>query len=211
MAANVHIRSVVHFGGDWDEASQLAEAKARAAMVLEPLNPLCLRVLGRVYSFQGRHELAITKTKEAVALNPNFASAVLYLGFSLFRAGRFEEAIAHLDRAICLSPRDTMSSAFFAIRGISSFCLGRYEEAAEWTLRSCHAPNPRPRIGLWAAAALQKSGRSQEARATLSDHLRKIPSETIETFRAFLEQNFPQLAASTDSTLDALREAGMPE
>ena len=168
-------------------------------------------VLGRVYSFQGRHELAITKTKEAVALNPKFASAVFYLGFSLFRAGRFEEAIAHLDRAIRLGPRDTLSTAFFAIWGISSFCLGRYEEAAEWTLRSCHAPNPRPRIGLWATAALQKSGRSLEARATLSDHLRKIPSETIETFRVMLQQNFPHVAASADSALGALREAGLPE
>lgn len=211
MAANIRLRSVMHYGGDRDEASQQAEAKIRMAMALEPLNPLCLMMLGRVYSFQDRHELGIVKTKEAVALNPNFAAAVFYLGFSLYRAGRFEEAIIHLDRAIRLSPRDIMSSAFFAIRGISSFCLGRYEEAAEWTLRSCHAPNPRPRIGLWATAALQKSGRSQEARATLSDHLRKIPSDTIETFHAFLQQNHPQLAASTDSTLDALREVGLPE
>lgn len=210
VGSDARCRYIIHFGDPADYL-KVAEAKARTAVALEPSSALCVNALARVYSYLGLHDMAIAKAEEAVALNTNYAFATYSLGFFLFRAERFKEAIAQLERAIRLSPRDIFSSGFWGICGISLFCLGQYEEAAARMLRSCDAPNPRPGTILWAAAALQKAGRGQEARVLISNHLLTSPSETITTFCTHLLESLPQVHATLDDVHMALSDAGMPE
>ena len=210
LAADARCRYTIHYG-DPGAFLQEAEAKARRAVALEPNSAVCVCSLARVYSYRGLHDLAITKAQEAISLNENYAFANYSLGFYLFRAGRFEEAIAQIDRAIRQSPRDIFSSGFYGIRGMSLFCLSRYEEAAEGILRAMNAPNPRRRIQVWAAAVLVLSGRHQEAKAVLADYLREVPTETVAKFHQHILETVPQAGDAITPLINAVREAGLPE
>ncbi len=210
VGSNARCRYTAHFGNA-EIMLQEAEEKTRIAVKLEPQSHLCVNAIARVYSYRELHGMAITKAQEAVSLNSNHAFSAYSLGFFLYRSERCEEAIVQLDRAIRLSPRDSFAAGFFGIRGICQFCLGRYEEAAEWTLRSCNAPNPRPNLPPWAIASLQKIGRYQEAKALLSDYQRRTPEAGLNAFRDQTLEMYPEVAGSIDTLLDALREAGMPE
>ena len=209
--ADARYRYALHFEGDRAKLHQEAAAKAQIAIGLDSLNPECVISFARMYSYQGLHDIAVAKAEEAVALNPNAAMSVYCLGYFLFRACRFAEAIANIDQAIRLSPRDVFSHGFYGIRTFSAFCLGRYEEAAHWAVRTSSCPNPRPRFSYWVVTTLVKVGRLTEATALMQDLQRQHPEETLTTYREHLLAALPQVSESFDIVIDALREAGMQE
>jgi len=208
MTAEARWRYVIHFEPE-DREEQLNQAleKSRAAITLDPRDPMCLRVNGRVHSILGQHDVAISQLEEAIALNPNDAMSHFFLGANLCSAGRAEEAIPHMDHAMQLSPRDIWLTGMLTHRAFCLFDLGRYEEAFEWVRRASLQPNPRSMTFALLTAVLTKLGRSEEAQAALNGLLTHAPGMSCAKYRnnAF---GAPEVMVRF---ADALREAGLPE
>jgi hypothetical protein len=90
---------------------QEAEPHARAAVSLEPLNPLAHRTLGFALAGQGRAAEAIVAIERALSLFPDDAvarRALVSIHASLASAyadaGQFERAVTAIDAALALNP-----------------------------------------------------------------------------------------------------------
>jgi tetratricopeptide (TPR) repeat protein len=208
MAANARVRYLMHFMPDnHSELLNQAREKAHKGITLDPRDPTCLWVDGRVLSTLGQHDVAISKIEEAIALNPNDAMSHHMLGLVLCRAGRPKEAIPHIDHAIRLSPRDIWLTGFLGFRAFVLFDLERYEEAFECARRASLSPNPRAMTFALLTAVLTRLGRPEEARTALSDLLAHTPGISCVNYR----ENPWGGPEVTERFVNALREAGLPE
>ena len=208
MAAIARVRYVLHFEPD-DRTQYLNEAREKAlkAITIDPRDPMCLWIDGRVRSMFGHHDTAISRVEEAIALNPNDAMAHQQLGVVLCTAGRTKEAIPPIDQAMRLSPRDIFLVGMLTHRAFCLFDLERYEEAFEWIQRARLRTNPRTMTFALHAAVLAKLGRQEEARATLSDLLAHAPETSCSKYRA----NKFGAPEAMERFANALHAVGLPE
>jgi adenylate cyclase len=208
MAAISRARYILHFEPD-DRDVLLDEARenAQRAIKLDPNDPLCLWIDGRVHSMMGDNDAAISQAQKAVALNPNDALSRFNLGVVLCTAGRTEEAIPHSDHAMRVSPRDAFMPGMIGHRAFCEFDIGHYEEALTWINRALLSPNPRTMTFAILAAVLQILGREDEARATIDALLMHAPGMTCTKYR----DNTFGTPEAMKKLVAALREAGLPE
>ena len=89
------------------EANQALDAAidaARAAIGLQPDDPMPHALLGMALRERGRLDEAITQYREAIRLGPNYVSPHINFGITLHRAGRADDAIAQYLESIRLQP-----------------------------------------------------------------------------------------------------------
>lgn len=104
-----------------------AEADFRAALELNPDQPLVLNYLG--YSLVEKQEKldeALDMIKRAVAERPDSGFIVDSLGWVLYRLGRYDEAVSHMERAVELMPVDAVVNDHL---GDVYWAVGRTREA----------------------------------------------------------------------------------
>jgi DNA-binding SARP family transcriptional activator/TolB-like protein len=147
-----------------DVAIEQAYAAAAEGVMADERDPAAHWSLGRAMWLKDRQEDGVRELQAAVDLSPNFALAHYTLGFVHSQAGDPEAAIAEADHARALSPLDPMLFAMMASRALALARLGRYEEAADWGVRSAARPNAHVHISGIAMVCLALAGRTREAR-----------------------------------------------
>jgi tetratricopeptide (TPR) repeat protein len=163
-------------------------------------------LLGVIHLVRGEFDAAIESCERAVALDPNGASVTGFLGYALNWAGRPEEALNLAQKAMRFSPLHP--SWYVWVAAHANRLLGRYEEAVVLYQR---AINQTPEwisshIGLTACYA--EMGRLEDARTQAAEVLRIDPRYSIGRYATILTYRLPEHA---QRSLDALREAGLPE
>jgi TolB-like protein/Tfp pilus assembly protein PilF len=202
----------MHFSQDQIGLLNEAVEKSRIALALDNRDPVCHLADARVHSFLGQNERAIAEARDAVSLNPTSAMCHHALGFVLGRAGKVEEAIPSLERAVELGPRDVFLPGYLTFGSAMFYFFGRYEEALAWARRASSSSNPRSHSFHFVVAALIRLGRHDEAKSALSELLsRSKGSKTLEDSRKSLSVNLPGTPEGNQDTINALREAGLPE
>jgi Flp pilus assembly protein TadD len=89
--------------GDWPRA----EADLKAALALQPDEPLILNYLGYSWIDRGLNlDQALKMVERAVELKPNDGYIVDSLGWAFFRLGNYSRAASFLERATELLPED---------------------------------------------------------------------------------------------------------
>lgn len=102
---------------NWEQA----EADFRAALALNPDQPLVLNYLG--YSLVEKRvklDEALGMIERAAAARPESGYIVDSLGWVLYRLGRYEEAVSHMEKAVALMPvdpvvNDHLGDVFWAV------------------------------------------------------------------------------------------------
>jgi adenylate cyclase len=155
--------------------------------------------LGFLYSWIGKHDMAVPTAEQAVALNPNSADAHMLLGHTLRFAGRHEEAIPEYKIAIRLNPIPPNPYLFGIAKSYAY--TGQYNEAITWGKKAVRqAPNSfLAHIILTEIYSL--AGLDEEARVQAAEVLRVNPKFSLERFRG--------KAVDHEKTVDALRKAGL--
>jgi adenylate cyclase len=188
-----------------DEALSLA----KRAVSLDHKDTFAHFAVGRVQSLRREYEESIAELTTALDFNPSFAQAHLGLGFVFTMSGRMQEAIPHLEKAVRLSPRDPRLWSFLNVRALAHHLMGQYEDALEWASKAVRQPN----AGHWTiahvAAALGHLGRIEEARAAVSELLRRNPEFSCSFVRKY--RFSVKNSADVENYLDGLRLAGLPE
>ncbi len=163
--------------------------------------------LGRALFLSRQHDEALASIDQALSINPNYAQGHYAKGFIGIHAGLDDSALLSLDQAERLSPFDPLLFAMKSSRGISLASQGKYEEAAPWAIRATHEPNAHFHIYAIAAAVLELSGRSDDAKDNAGWVLKREPDYTVEVFqRSFPHKN----EARREDMLSALVRAGIP-
>jgi tetratricopeptide (TPR) repeat protein len=119
--------------------------------------------MGRALWLRREDAAALRELAEAVALSPNFASGYYAMSFVQSQTGDARAAIEATDITCDLSPFDPMMYAICAARACALFRLGRYEEAADWALKSGRQPNAHAYARAISALILAGAGHLEEA------------------------------------------------
>ena len=160
---------------DADGQANCAEELINQAIALDPKLAAAHRVRSMVLAFRHRLPEAIGAVEEAIALNRNDSLSHRLLALLELQSDRPERSRIMIEQTMRLSPRDPYRWAFLSILGRVQIALGECE-AALVNLRQALSLNPAiDFIPIWIATALGRMGRTEEARAAISDFLRARP------------------------------------
>jgi adenylate cyclase len=182
---------------------------ARTALSLDTDDTTALSLAGfAVASLERDHQTGISATEKALLHNPNSAQAQSYSAVVNSLVGRFDTALDRAHQSIRLSPFDPVRYIPETAICTALFCTRRYVEAAEAAQRAIQC-NARfvPGHALL-AACLIRLNKFEEARAEAS---RVLAMEPHFRCRVSLIQVAASIPEVSDSILEALKEAGLPE
>ncbi len=157
----------------FESIEQKTHDLALHAVRLDPDDYLAHWVLGRLYSYLGKHTQSLAEFNRALHINPNDANVLADFADFLVYCGRTEEALKHCQRAIRLNPN--CPDWYWWNLGFTYYHLGRYEDALE-SLEQMTSPDQARRL---LAAVYAHLGRLDEARSEAEEFLKANPSFSI--------------------------------
>lgn len=165
-----------------DAATEQAYAAAADALMADDHDPAAHWALGRAMWLKNRQDEAVDELQSAIDLSPNFALGHYTLAFVHAQSGDPALAIAEADQARLLSPLDPLLFGILASRAMALLRLGRYEEAAQWAVRSAARPNAHVHVLAIAMFCLALAGREQQARTVAAQVQRVHPGYGLADF-----------------------------
>jgi TolB-like protein len=159
-----------------------AFAAAGQSLMADDRDPAAHWAMGRALWLRGRHDQSVVELERAIELSPNFAPGHYALSFVQSQAGDPAAAIAASDHSRSLSPFDPLLPCMLGTRAMALVRLGRFEEAALWSIKAAARPNAHAHIMAIAAYSLALAGRREEARAHLATIHRNLPRYRVDDF-----------------------------
>jgi tetratricopeptide (TPR) repeat protein len=95
--------------------------------------------------------------------------------------------------------------------GLANVLMGRDEEALPWLQRSIAITPATGRSHLLLAAAYQRSGRFEEAKAAIAQGLRLRPGTTRLSVSPSMKNASPACIEAWDRVVQSMVDAGLPE
>lgn len=188
------------------EVLDVAFAKARHALELDPQESRCHRILSTIYLYRRNYDMAEQHIRRAFDLNPNDTEILIFKGRLLAARGKPEEALVCFEAAFRLNPLYHYSTGYNSLFGVALYSLRRFEEAAQAFSRL-------PRATGWSNARLAachaQLGRTAEAQAAAAEVVRLEPDFSIAQYMS----DSVLLERQDDRELlrEGLIKAGLPE
>ena len=206
LMAWAHLYSVMSaWTDDAEKALELGYQSALKGVAADGEDYWGYTALGFAELFMHRPERALAAVDRAVALNPNSADAHAVRGTVLNFLGRPEEGLAELELAMRHNPHHP--DWYLTPIGRAYYLLGRYDEGIPYLARLVDV-NPEfipPRAIL--AASYMAAGRSEDARAQVTELLQQNPTLTSTQLRTMVPFSKEE---DLDRYLGLLRQAGLP-
>ena len=190
------------------EAQNPAEALARQAVALDPVDAEARSTLGMSLYLRGDHQGAIAEAEQALAISPNFPSAHAVLGAALIFSGRPLQGRLAVETAIRLDPHEPYLVSHLNYIAVAFYFCREYEAAIDTAKRAVRTNPDYPLTYRWLAAALGQLDRSVEAKEALEKAIAAAPA----WFDLYVHERVPWMRSEDHAhMLDGLRKAGMPE
>lgn len=175
---------------------------AKTALDLDPGEARCHQFLAQVHRFRGSFDLAIAHFQRAIDINPNDANGLALFGSLLGVAGQPAEGVALIRRAMKINPLHP--EWYWNQLAVALYADRQYEESIR---ANEHGERPGQFWYLARMAACHAQlGRSEQARALVSEVLRRKPDFRYSSVD--LSFRDPKDAAHV---IDGFRKAGLPE
>jgi TolB-like protein len=167
-------------------AQNEARAWAERSLELDPLDPFCNLVMGRVHWLHGDLEASLPWLERAIRLNPNYAQARYSLAWTETLLGDPASGRADADEALKLSPLDPLAYGMLGVRALCHLVGNEPAAAAQWGERAARAPGAHALIEMISAVAHALNGDHGRAAAAFASSLRRNPDlSAAEFLRAF--------------------------
>ncbi|HLZ66185.1 MAG TPA: BTAD domain-containing putative transcriptional regulator [Aliidongia sp.] len=163
------------------EIDRAFEAAGQGLMA-DDRDPAAHWAMGRALWLRGHHDQSVVELEQAIDLSPNFAQGHYALAFVHSQAGDPRTAISSADHSRRLSPFDPMLFAMLAARAMALMRLGRFDEAADWSVKAAARPNAHAQVQAIAAFSSALAGRLDEARAHVATIHRTLPHYRVDDF-----------------------------
>ncbi|HEV8389979.1 MAG TPA: BTAD domain-containing putative transcriptional regulator [Dongiaceae bacterium] len=178
---------------------------AGESLIADDRDPAAHWAMGRALWLRGDLDDSVSELESSVDLSPNFALAHYTLSFVHCQSGNPQSAIRYSDHSRHLSPYDPMLFAMLATKALGYARLGRFDDAADWAIKSAMRPNAHTHILAIAAQCLALAGRGDEARAYSSRIHQARPEYSMEDFLSSFHFSDKDIAlfrsAATDSAI----------
>jgi DNA-binding SARP family transcriptional activator/TolB-like protein len=138
---------------------------AGQSIIIDDRDPSAHWAMGRALWLRDRQDQSLVELETAVDLSPNFALGHYTLAFVHSQSGDPRTAIESSDHARHLSPFDPLMFGMLGVRAMALVRLGRFEEAADWSIKAAARPNAHVHALGIAVHCLAVAGRLEEARA----------------------------------------------
>jgi tetratricopeptide (TPR) repeat protein len=176
----------LRFADEPAAAQTEARAWAERSLELDPLDPFCNLVMGRVHWLNADLEASLPWLERAIRLNPNYAQAKYSLAWTETLLGDPTSGRADADEALKLSPLDPLAYGMLGVRALSHLIGDEPAAAAQWAERAARAPGAHALIEMIAAVAHALNGERAQADAAFASSLRRNPDLSASEFlRAF--------------------------
>jgi len=134
--SSVHwLRAFLELTNDRDGDIEHCLELAHQSVELDARDPLAHWSLGRAFHLCCNFERAVHEFEIANDLNSNFALGIFAEAFAMMHIGDNEKSNSLLENAHRLSPYDTMTYAILGVKAINNAMLGRYDTAADLSVR----------------------------------------------------------------------------
>jgi TolB-like protein len=180
---------------------------ARRALAAGPENSTCLACAASTYVILGRRfEEGLELAERALRLHPNSVFVRNRAGVAFVNCGEADTALEHFEMAWRMNPQDPKAFSFTGIT-VAHFFARRFEACVEWGQRTTKEAVGANIARRHVAAALAHLGRVKEARAEISELLKRQPNASLARSRlsSFRHQWM------YDLYLEGLRKAGLPD
>lgn len=203
----------IGWGSDPAASFRQAAAWARRSLATDVDCVMCMGLMGRILTHQGRHTEAIALHERALNIEPGNAILLQEYAQALVYAGDPQRATAAAQEALHLMPWPSLAA--LATAGEAYFVAGRYEEARPYYEQMLARTKGRGFQGLNARSRLiaihMAAHREGEARAQAAKFREQFPQITVRWYDKGVRK-WPFRDQSWIAPFMAyLRQAGLPE
>ncbi|MGV7213839.1 winged helix-turn-helix domain-containing protein [Bradyrhizobium sp. UFLA05-112] len=212
--ASLQMRGIQMVWFSPDEAV-MVEAKANAtleqALRSKPNSIPVLEATCRFLSATNHFVESLVTCAKALSFDPWNGSALYLIGLGQIYLGRFDDALATFQQADRYDTPPASRWTWLLGVGLANVLMGRDEEALPWLQRSIAITPGTGRSHFLLAAAYQRMGRLEEARAAVAEGLRLRPGTTRLNVSPPMKNASPVNIAAWGRVVQAVVEAGLPE
>ena len=201
----------------WFSPEEAVAVEARANATLEqalrskPNSIPVLEAYCRFLSATNQFVESLVACAQALSFDPWDGSALYLIGLGQIYLGRFDDALATFRQADRYDTPPASRWTWLLGVGLVNVLMGRDEEALPWLQRSIAITPATGRSHLLLAAAYQRSGRFEEARAAIAEGLTLRPGTTRLNVWPPMKNASPVCIAAWDRVVQAEVDAGLPE
>jgi Flp pilus assembly protein TadD len=188
-----------------------ADATLKQALRSKPNSIPVLEASCRFLSATNHFVESLVTCAKALSFDPWNGSALYLIGLGQIYVGRFDDALATFRQADRYDTPAASRWTWLLGAGMANVLMGRDEEALPWLQRSIAITPGTGRSHMLLAAAYQRSGRFEEARAAIAEGLRLRPGTTRLNVSPPMKNASPVCIAAWDRVVQAEVEAGLPE
>ncbi|MGI9364212.1 MAG: adenylate/guanylate cyclase domain-containing protein [Rhizobiaceae bacterium] len=210
LAWSYTYQRLANWGDDPDETIRLAIEAADKAVAADEYDAYALAAASQARAAAGLTEDSVALAHRAIEINPYLAVAYAPLALGLCQLGHYEQAIEPGDMALNINPNDPVRSIVRSIRGIYLFGLNRVDDMFENARELIREFPGMPTGYRQLAVAYAMSGRDEEAKQVVENHiLRLMPGHTATESGRLLP--FGNNSEIRRHWVEMLIKAGMPE
>lgn len=201
----------------WFSPEEAAAVEARANATLEqalrskPNSIAVLEATCRFLSATNHFVESLVTCAKALNFDPWNGSALYLIGLGQVYLGRFEDALVTFQQADRYDTPTASRWTWLLGAGMTYVLMERYEEALPWLQRSIAITPGTGRSHFLLAAAYQRTGRFEEAKAAIAEGLKLRPGTSRLTVWPPMKNASPVCIAAWERVVQAEVEAGLPE
>ncbi|MBW7962158.1 tetratricopeptide repeat protein [Bradyrhizobium sp. BR 10261] len=197
------------------EEAPIVEAKANAtleqALRSRPNSIPVLEASCRFLSATNHFVESLVTCAKALSFDPWDGAALYLIGLGQIYLGRFDDALTTFQEADRYDTPPASRWTWLLGAGTANALMGRYEEALPWLQRSIAITPGTGRSHFLLAAAYQRLGRDEEARAAIAEGLRLRPGTNRQSVWPPMKNASPICVAAWERVVQAEVDAGLPE
>jgi DNA-binding winged helix-turn-helix (wHTH) protein/tetratricopeptide (TPR) repeat protein len=201
----------------WFSPEEAVAVEARANATLEralrskPNSIPVLEAYCRFLSATNHFIESLVTCAKALSFDPWNGAALYLIGLGQIYLGRFDDALATFRQADRYDTPPASRWTWLLGAGMANVLMGRDEEALPWLQRSIGITPGTGRSHFLLAAAYQRSGRFEEARAAIAEGLKLRPGTTRLNVSPPMKNASPVCIAAWERVVQAEVDAGLPE
>ncbi|WFU78029.1 winged helix-turn-helix domain-containing protein [Bradyrhizobium sp. CIAT3101] len=188
-----------------------ANATLERALRLKPNSIPVLEASCRFLSATNHFVESLVTCAKALSFDPWNGSALYLIGLGQVYLGRFDDALAMFQQADRYDTPPASRWTWLLGAGMAYVLMGRDEDALPWLQRSIAITPGTGRSHFLLAAAYQRTGRFEEARAAIAEGLKLRPGTTRLSVWPPMKNASPICIAAWERVVQAEVDAGLPD
>lgn len=201
----------------WYSPDEAITVEAQASATLEralrtkPNSIAVLETYCRFLNATNRFLESIVACARVLSFDPWHGGALYLVGLGQINLGRFEDALATFQQADRFDTPAVSRWTWLLGAGWANLMMGRGEDALPWLQRSIAITKASGRTHMLLAAAYQKAGRHDEAKAAMQEGLKLVPGTTKLNVAPPTKNSSPVFLAASEKVIQLMVDAGLPE